>query len=197
MDASSYTAHVLSDLTFPPQRWVKPVLIGTFGVPGAGKTEVARYLSHRHPLLILSTDALRLQYRFESGLVTRQVMDHLAIQLLPQRIGMVFDGIHLGRKDRRAVVQLAHACQADALLLYVVADPAVIEQRLQTRMEQPAIVAAERKFVITPEHFGRIVSYLEPPTDDEAVKTVDTSQDCIAAQLDLIEHHLEQCLRGG
>ena len=94
-------------------------------------------------------------------------------------------------------MQLAHACQADALLLYVVADPAVIEQRLQTRMEQPATIAAESTFVITPEHFGRIVSYLEPPTDDEAVITVDTSQDRIAAQLDLIEHHLEQCLRGG
>jgi hypothetical protein len=40
MDASSYTAHVLSDLTFPPQRWVKPVLIGIFGVPGAGKRKL-------------------------------------------------------------------------------------------------------------------------------------------------------------
>jgi len=197
MDASSCTARVLSNLTLPIERWFKPVLIGIFGVPGVGKTEVARYLSHRHPLLILSTDALRLQYGFESGLVTRQVMDLLAIQLLPQRIGIVFDGIHLGQKDRRAVVQLAHACQADALLLYVVAEPVVIEQRLQTRMEQPATVASESKFVITPEHFGRIVSYLEPPTDDEAVITVDTSQDCIAAQLDLIEQHLEQCLRAG
>ena len=78
MEASSCTARVLSNLTLPVERWVKPVLIGIFGVPGAGKTEVARYLSHRHPLLILSTDALRLQYGFESGLVTRQVMDHLA-----------------------------------------------------------------------------------------------------------------------
>src|SRR4051812_43646566 len=119
MDTASCTARVLSHLNLPVERWVKPVLIGIFGVPGAGKTEVARYLSHRYPLLILSTDALRLQYGFESGLETRQVMDHLAIQLLPQRIGLVFDGIHLGRKDRRAVVQLAQVCRADALLLYV------------------------------------------------------------------------------
>jgi predicted kinase len=194
MDASSYAARVLSDLTLPTQRWVKPVLVGIFGVPGAGKTEVACSLSRRLPLLNLSTDALRLQYGFESGLVTRAVMDRLAIQLLPERVGIIFDGIHLGRKDRRAVVQVAQDCQAEAFLLYVVADPTVIEQRLQTRIEQPARIAAERKFVITPEHFGRIVSYLEPPTDDEAVITIDTSHGDIAAQLDPVEHYLNQYL---
>lgn len=101
------------------------------------------------------------------------------------------------RKDRRAVEQLAHAYHANALLLHIVADSAVIEQRLQARMEQPANVATESKFVITPEHFGRIVSYLELPTNDEAVITIDTSHGSIDTQLDHIEHHLEQCLHGG
>ena len=66
MEASSCTARVLSNLTLPVERWVKPVLIGIFGVPGAGKTEVVQRVR----------DVCRDQ--FESGLVTRQVMDHLA-----------------------------------------------------------------------------------------------------------------------
>jgi predicted kinase len=197
VDIAATAIRIVSDLQLPTQRWIKPVLIGIFGVPGVGKTQVAHALAQRYPLLVLSTDALRLQYGFESGLVTRQVIDQLAIQLFAQHISIIFDGIHLGRKDRRAVEQLAHSYQADALLMYVVADPVVVEQRLQARIERSALVAAEGKFVITAAHFRQIVSYLEPPTDDERVITIDTSHNRIDEQLDRITKRLNRCLHGG
>jgi len=197
MDLSVIATHILAHLPIPSRRWAQPVLLGIFGVPGAGKTEIARYLQQRHPLLILSTDALRLQYGLTSGLVTRQVMDHLARALLPQRIGIVFDGIHLSHTDRQAVQQLAHCSQAASWLLYVTADSSVIDQRLQMRMRRAEQTTTEGKFVITPEHFRRIVSYLEPPTPDEAVITVDTSCNDVGEQLDELDGQLTKQLQGG
>jgi predicted kinase len=196
MEPPSLTERILSELAIPPQRWFEPVLIGIFGVPGAGKTEVARYLAHHHPILVLSTDALRLRYGLESGLVTRRVMDQVAAQLLPQQVSIVFDGIHLAYKDRQAVRQLAAAYQADIHLIYVVADPEIIEQRLQARIQRAEQVAAEGKFVITPEHFSRIVNYLEPPMSDEPVVRVDTSRHDLDEQLGPLNRQLQRCLIG-
>ena len=62
MNRLSLAAQIRADLMLPHKRWARPVLIALFGLPGAGKTAVARYLAGHHPLLILSTDALRLRY---------------------------------------------------------------------------------------------------------------------------------------
>jgi predicted kinase len=196
MTLSPVSAQILAEPSLPSARWSKPLLIGIFGVPGAGKSEVARYLAQNHPFLLLSTDALRLRYRFESGVVTRQIMDQLATQLLPQHISIIFDGIHLGRKDRDAVRQLAQAHQAEVKLIHVVAEPSVVEQRLTSRMQHPELVAAEGKFVISPDHFRRIVRYLEAPTIDESVITVDTSYNPLAGQLKELDVQLVGYLTG-
>jgi hypothetical protein len=58
---------IISDLKIPKMRWKTPVIIGIFGVPCAGKTQVAHYLTDHHPLLRLTTDELRLRYGFDSG----------------------------------------------------------------------------------------------------------------------------------
>jgi 2-phosphoglycerate kinase len=123
-------------------------------------------------------------------------MDQVAAQLLPQQVSIVFDGIHLAYKDRQAVRQLASEHLADAHLIYVVADPEIIERRLQARMQSADQTAAEGKFVITLEHFTRIVSYLESPADDEPVIWVDTSQHDLDEQLDPLNRQLQQCLVG-
>jgi predicted kinase len=187
---------IIAELKIPSARWCKPTLIAIFGVPGAGKSEIARYLAAHHPLCNLSTDALRLRYGFESGITTRQVMDQIAARLLPQYISVIFDGIHLARKDRQIVQELATKYQADARLVYVVAEPATIKQRLQARMQRPDGVAAEGKFVITPEHFARIVSYLEPPTPNEEVIVVDTTTNSLDEQLVLFNRQLQRNFRG-
>jgi predicted kinase len=197
MDLCVVAAHILTHLPVPSARWPQPVLLGIFGVPGSGKTEIARYLQQRHPLLILSTDALRLHYGLASGLATRQMMDQLATTLLPQHIGVVFDGLHLSRTDRQVVQQLAHCAQAVSWLLYVTADPSVIDQRLQMRLRRAEQTTAEGKFVIRPEHFRRIVSYLEPPAPDEAVITVDTSCNDVGEQLKELDGQLTKLLQGG
>lgn len=65
--------------------WRAPLLIGLFGLPGAGKTTVARWLAARYPLVVLATDALRLRHGLPSGPATIDAMYEVAAALLPRR----------------------------------------------------------------------------------------------------------------
>ncbi len=58
---------ILADLSLPSRCWQEPMLIGIFGLSCTGQTEVEHYLAAQHPLVVLSTDALRLHYHFPSG----------------------------------------------------------------------------------------------------------------------------------
>lgn len=82
---SAVVASLLADLIIPIPRWQAPVLIGVFGLPGTGKTHVARRLADRYPLALLTTDVIRQRYGLASGPATHAVMYELAATLLPRR----------------------------------------------------------------------------------------------------------------
>ncbi len=187
-------AAILADLTVPPSRWRAPVLIGVFGLPGTGKTETARYLAQRFPLVALSTDAIRLRYQLPSGPATHDAMYGVAATLLSRQVAVLVDGIHLGRRDRLRLRQVAAQHGAQSALIFTTARPAVVEARLQARQRDQEQTVAEGKFVITPGHFARIASYLELPTADEAVWYVDTSDGDLGARLATFERWLSTYL---
>jgi tRNA A37 N6-isopentenylltransferase MiaA len=58
---------VLADLALPLPSWREPLLITITGLPCTGKTEIARHLAAHFPLVMLSTDAIRLTYGLPSG----------------------------------------------------------------------------------------------------------------------------------
>ena len=93
-------SEVIADLQLLPKRWQKPVLVGLFGLPCGGKSEIARYLANHLPVAVLSTDLIRLRYGLPSGPATHAVMYDAARILLRQNTGIVWDGLHLGRNDR-------------------------------------------------------------------------------------------------
>jgi len=101
VDAIAGALPALSD------QWSKPFLIGIFGLPGTGKTELARWLSLPYPLIVLSTDALRLHYQLGSGPATHEVMYGVAAKLLPRNTGLIFDGMHMGRINRTQLRRFA------------------------------------------------------------------------------------------
>lgn len=189
------TEAILADLLLPTQQWQTPVLIGIFGLPGTGKTAVAQYLAQQHPVVVLSTDAVRLRYNFPSGPATHEALAGVAGVLLAKQFSVVFDGVHLGQQDRARVRSLAQRYAAHARILYTTARLDVIAQRLDDRMRQPEQTCAAQKYVITPEHFSRIASYLEVPTPDEDVITIDTSDDTIGPQLASFEADLRRWCR--
>ena len=192
---SAIVTDILANLAVPLGRWHIPVLIGFFGLPGTGKTETAHRLAARFPLVVLSTDAVRLRYQLSSGPATHNVMYDVASTLLPMKVGLLVDGIHLGRPDRLRLRQCADRHQARSALIYTTARSAVVEERLEARRCNEQQTTAAGKFVITPEHFARIASYLEAPTADEAVWQIDTSGDGLDRQLAPLERWLGDLLQ--
>lgn len=162
--------------------WRAPLLIGLFGLPGAGKTTVAQVLAAHYPLVVLSTDALRLRHGLPSGPATIDVLYEVAAALLPRRAAVLFDGIHPGRHDRDRLRAFADTHAAMSALLYVTAERATIAERLAARRDNATQTIADGKFVITPAHFARIAGWLEPPDPEEEVWTIDTTRGPTAHQ---------------
>ncbi len=177
-------------------QWRIPVLIGVFGLPGTGKTETTAWLATRYPLVVLSTDALRLRHHLPSGPATIDVMYEVAARLLPQRVAIVFDGIHMRRSDRVRLRQFAEEHRADWAFIHTIAEPAVIERRLEARRRDADHTRAEGKFVITPDHFTRIASWLEVPVGEERVWQIDTSADRSEVQPNTLAQWLSDRLQG-
>lgn len=171
-------------------QWRVPVLIGVFGLPGTGKTETTHSLATRYPLLALSTDAIRLRYQLASGPVTIDVMYAVAAALLPRNAGIIFDGIHMRRVDRLRLRQFAADSHADCAFIHTIANSAVIEERLEERRRNTEQTRAEGKFVIAPDHFARIASWLEAPTDEEGIWQVDTSANRHSLQSGIVDQWL-------
>jgi predicted kinase len=172
------------------------VLVAIMGLPGAGKTEIASYLAGRYPFVKLSADSIRLEHGLASGPATHEIMYQLAWKLLPEKVGLILDGIHLGKRDRERVRRVADEHAAYAAIIYATASPAIIEERLRQRLRRPEQTTGESKYVITPGHFASIASYLEEPSDGEEVFVVDTSRDSIGRQLSGLERQLRQLLTG-
>ncbi len=169
---------ILKSLTIPPVRWEKPVIIAVMGLPGTGKSTVAQHLADLYPMIVLSTDALRLKFGFASGPETLEVMHTVIARLMPRKRAIIIDGVYLDRKSRiEHTTTLAEQHDAYYRLIHTIASQTVIDKRLKARIDNPDATKKAEKFVITPEHFARIKSYFEPPAPDEPVLTVNTSKD--------------------
>jgi predicted kinase len=166
---------ILIDVDYPDRKWKQPCLIATFGFPGAGKTTVSASISNHYPFVRLTTDLIRLRYGFASGPETLKTMYLVGEELLSQNYSIIFDGIHMMRKNREELRRFGRANNVHVRFIHVAADPVLIKDRLNQRATNPAATRADGKFVIKEEHFQRIISYYESPDDDEDVVEVNTS----------------------
>jgi predicted kinase len=170
------------------------VLVALMGLPGAGKTAVAHYLSERLPLTVLSTDSIRLRHGLASGPDTHELIYEVAAVLLRAGGGIVWDSIHATRRHRSRVRAFAAELGAHLELLYVTADEATIRARLERRAADPAGTAADGKFVIPPERLAQFVDWLEPPDPDEPFTLVDSTDEPPGARLQPLEARLRTLL---
>lgn len=182
----SRAEQLITDLSFPETIWKKPCLIGVFGFPGAGKTAVTTYLGNKQPLVVLTTDIIRMKYGFASGPETIETIQWVARRLLEQHYSVIIDGIHMMRRNRDEIRQSGAAQGAEVRFVHVVAPPEIIRQRLNERALRPEQTAQEGKFVITEEHFQRIIGYFEDPSDEPDVINVDTSPGATAIETQLL-----------
>lgn len=128
------------DTSLPPaERTDDPVLVVFCGVPGSGKSYLARRLQPRLAALIVESDHIRhvlfpapCYTAVENGRVYTVCHDLIA-RRLGQRQSVIFDATNLLEQGRRRLSAIALRSGARFVLVHTVAPDAVIRQRIQHR----------------------------------------------------------------
>jgi hypothetical protein len=129
-------ATALGPLPAPVQR---PVLVMLSGLPGSGKSHLAREIVRRYPLAVLNSDALR------RALVKRPSYSHaesarlfsavhaLIEDLLRRGVSVLLDATNLKEAHRRPLHEIAGRLGSRLVIVEIRADEDVIKQRLSAR----------------------------------------------------------------
>lgn len=122
----------------PPSQ-PRPVLVVLSGLPGTGKSHLARELCRRYPLARLESDALRKalfrrpSYSAQESARLFAACHALLDRLLARGVPAVLDATNLKEVHRRPLYRIAEARGARLVLVEVKAPREVVEGRLERR----------------------------------------------------------------
>ena len=138
------------------------------GLPGAGKTTVAKRLSVEHAALRLTPDEwMNPLFGEPDAGGKRDVLEGrlltVALQVLRLGVGVVLDFGCWSRDERSALRWLTEQVGASFSLVYLPVEPAVQWQRIASR--QPSL--PEDTFSVTRADLGRWRRLFEAPEADE------------------------------
>jgi len=137
----------------------RPLILVTCGLPGTGKTTLARTLARRLALVPISTDVVRKQLArlaptehptaaFGAGLYTPEMTrrTYAAVRALGARwlrrgVSVVLDGTFAEARQRALVRRMATRLGAHVLFVLTQADDATVRARLETRAADPTNVS--------------------------------------------------------
>jgi predicted kinase len=126
-----------------PAPVARPAMVVMIGLPGSGKSHLARAIAARVPAVVLDIDALRGNL-FEDPQHTAKEHGrlfpalHLMMdRLLARRITVIVDATNLKETNRKPYYKIASKHAAKVLLVRVWARTPVIRRRLLARAESP------------------------------------------------------------
>lgn len=155
-----------------PPSAAKPLVVALIGLPGAGKTVVARYLRERFGLRRVCRDEIRgamfpdcTYTPMEKRAAFRTVLTAIEINCV-MGFSSVLDGMTLARgSEREKLRATATACGARYLQLWLRVPPEAARERVRIDLATGAHSARDRTPAIVEEVIGRF----QVPTDDVAV----------------------------
>jgi predicted kinase len=179
-DLDAAIAAAKSTLTIPSPAPGQPALVMLVGLPGAGKSTLARKLAHRLPAVIVESDRVRRRlftpptYTAEESQRVHRVCHILIGGYLRHYYHVVYDATNLYEHHRGLVYSLASRSGARLIVVEVTASDEVIRERLAPRSrEDPAIRAQEDRSEADWEVYLRMRRRSEPIQHEHI--TLDTS----------------------
>ncbi len=162
----------------PPPATRRPVLVMTVGLPGTGKSTVARRVAAAIDGVILESDRVRKllrqtpRYTPRESFVVFRTIDGAAHRLLGQGISVIIDATSLSEADRRPLYLLAEDLDVPLVIVLTTAPAEVVIPRLETRQDVLARAPHDASDA-GPAVYERMLARYEPPSRPHHV--VDTS----------------------
>lgn len=122
----------------------KPVLICLYGIPGSGKSYLARNLSSSIQMAHVSADRIRNElfqqprYDAQENAVVLHLMNYMTEEFLAAGVGVVYDVNAMRAGQRRALRELARKHHADYVLIWLQTDADSAFARTQKRDRRTA-----------------------------------------------------------
>jgi len=120
----------------------RPVLVMLCGLPGTGKSYLARRLAEHLPFVIIETDFVRKTlfspptYSARESALVHRVCHTLIEKLLRKGLRVIFDATNLVEFQREYVYRLAEHSGAKLVIVKTVAPEEVVQERLHKRRQR-------------------------------------------------------------
>jgi predicted kinase len=136
-----YVARVETHLANTDETTADPVLVMLCGLPGSGKSNLARSLADVLPFAIVESDQVRkilfpeCDYSGEESRWVHRTCHALMAKLLRKGVRVIYDATNLHERHRELVYRLADAEEVKLMIVKAVAPEEVAYKRLQSRRD--------------------------------------------------------------
>lgn len=134
-----FVANVERELVNTDETTASPVLIMLSGLPGTGKSHLARRLAEILPFVIIESDKVRKmlfpqpRYTAEESYWVHRTCRTLMAKLLAKGVRVIYDATNLHERHREFVYRLARTEKVKLIIVKTVAPEKVALERLGTR----------------------------------------------------------------
>ncbi len=175
-DLAQFIAKVERVLPDSQETTAKPVLLLLTGLPGTGKSFLARRLADTLPFVIIESDMIRKilfpqpRYTAQESRGVHRTCHALMAKLLKRGIRVIYDATNLIEYHRELVYRIAERAGARLVVVKTVASEEVVCERLRDRQEGATEISDANWRI-----YRRMASRQEPISHPHLV--IDTSQD--------------------